>query len=253
MKKTFTFLMGLVLAWSNVHGQSSADLNEGSQIEYDVSTGMGSFSWWGHPGKTYFIQHSPDLDDWFYLDVIVEGDDTVKFLDFTTSAEKGFYRLKYTTQAFDDPLTGDADGDKIGNWDELMQDTDPFLAQDSDFDGMPDDWELFYLGHATNGDPLGNGDGDLLTNEQEFYLGLNPNNPQTGAEPDGMGDDDGDGFLDYEEARFQMNTDADDRQNQKLVTAFSYDFDQLSQAQTAALSVGYGYDAAGNIESVSAP
>lgn len=49
-------------------------------------------------------------------------------------------------------------------------------AADADGDGMPDAWEIQYLG-GTNALPTADADGDGLNNLQEFIAGTNPNDP----------------------------------------------------------------------------
>jgi hypothetical protein len=52
----------------------------------------------------------------------------------------------------------------------------PFIVRnndDTDGDGLPDWWELLYFGNL-NQDPSGDGDGDGLTNQQEYRQGRNP-------------------------------------------------------------------------------
>lgn len=56
---------------------------------------------------------------------------------------------------------------------------------DSDSDGMPDSWELHHFGNLSQGGS-GDFDGDGISNEDEYLLGLNPNLPDTDG--DGMPD-----------------------------------------------------------------
>ena len=68
-------------------------------------------------------------------------------------------------------------------------DFDPWLefVNDTDADGLPDDWETENFGNfdqTAGGDP----DGDGLSNLVEYAISTNPNNPDT----DGDGYNDGD-------------------------------------------------------------
>lgn len=49
------------------------------------------------------------------------------------------------------------------------------LSNDSDGDGMPNDWETLYFGGPTNAVAGANPDNDFFTNLQEYIAGLNPN------------------------------------------------------------------------------
>ncbi len=74
------------------------------------------------------------------------------------------------------PRSTDSDGDSLDDYSEVYEyGTNPSLA-DSDFDYMPDGWELQYnldpLTYDADLDP----DGDHLTNKEEFLFGTSPRN-----------------------------------------------------------------------------
>ncbi|MFO7870202.1 MAG: Ig-like domain-containing protein [Kiritimatiellia bacterium] len=48
--------------------------------------------------------------------------------------------------------------------------------EDTDGDGLPDDWETAYFGDATSAEPDGHGDADGLTNWEEYRAGTDPTN-----------------------------------------------------------------------------
>ncbi len=60
------------------------------------------------------------------------------------------------------------------------------LVNDSDADGLNDDWELTWFGNLTTATGTGNNDGDLLNNLQEQALGSNPVKSDT--DNDGLND-----------------------------------------------------------------
>jgi hypothetical protein len=59
------------------------------------------------------------------------------------------------------------------------------FAPDSDGDGLPDTWELFYFGNLGQ-DGSGNPDGDGFSNLVEFQNGTNPNFAETLTVSDGL-------------------------------------------------------------------
>ncbi|MDD5262890.1 MAG: hypothetical protein PHD76_13680, partial [Methylacidiphilales bacterium] len=108
-----------------VQAQSPNDPNEGTTLTPDSSSGTYLFSWWGHAGRTYFIQQSEDLQTWSYVPIIETGADQTIQWGFSSSADKLFLRVKYTDVATSDPFNDDFDGDGVSNWDELQQGSDP--------------------------------------------------------------------------------------------------------------------------------
>lgn len=68
-------------------------------------------------------------------------------------------------------------------------------TDDTDGDGLPDAWEMFYLGSLGQG-ANDHGDGDNLTNAVEYWLGSNPNASDTDGNgvSDDLEDADGDGI-----------------------------------------------------------
>ncbi|MHA1247645.1 MAG: SBBP repeat-containing protein [Candidatus Thorarchaeota archaeon] len=81
----------------------------------------------------------------------------------------------------------DRDGDGLDDGVEMVvYGTDP-LSNDTDSDGMPDGWEVTYGLNATDSsDALGDLDGDMLNNLNEYAYGAKPND--TDSDDDGLDD-----------------------------------------------------------------
>lgn len=192
-----------------------------------VPAGDKFLRWHGHSGRSYFLQISDTenpLGKWLWVPIIESGNDEEISYEVDGTAEKGFYRLKYTDQVpgpGDTLETADFDNDGISNIDEIdppapfsaVDATDP-LDDDTDADGMKDGYERANgLNPNDDGsdDPdqgaAGDLDGDGLSNADELASGADPNES----------DSDGDGLQDGEEyacsgcsgATDPMNPDTD--------------------------------------------
>lgn len=66
-----------------------------------IPTGDKFPRWHGHAGRSYFIQVSDaenPLETWSWVPIIESGNDSDISYEVGGTAEKGFYRLKYTDQ-----------------------------------------------------------------------------------------------------------------------------------------------------------
>ncbi|MFC7337453.1 hypothetical protein ACFQY0_09725 [Haloferula chungangensis] len=85
---------------------------------------------------------------------------------------------------------GDQDGDGISNLAESRLGSVPTssgfrMALDSDGDGLPDAWERKFFGNLDKG-PDDDGDGDGLTNRDEWLIGTDPT--RADSDDDGLDD-----------------------------------------------------------------
>jgi hypothetical protein len=156
--------------------------------------------WDGRPGRTYFVQASPDLSAWIYDTGIHHGSAGETFhrsLEDSSSLgglENGprlFCRLRFRDIPVSDPGAADFDLDGLSNAAEIAASpqTDP-LDGDTDGDGTPDGQDSAPADPLVGGDPAmaGDDDGDGISNCGEILLGTSPTLADTDADgvPDNL-------------------------------------------------------------------
>lgn len=147
------------------------------------TSGTWKFDWEGVEGRTYFLQWSLDLVTWNYAPIIEHGSGMMSF-GGTSSSPKLFLRLRYTDQVTSDVFDGDFDGDRISNWYEVTLGLDPLDGADRDSDGIPDNWETYFLlNPGSDADALEDRDGDGISNLDEFLAGTDPTDFYNGDFP----------------------------------------------------------------------
>lgn len=148
----------LLFAAAVLFGPAAPSASAQEQMEItSPSDGVLELSWWGRTGWTYFIQHSEDLRNWYYLPVMVAGEDELAVWGLSMDAPRHFFKLRGSDAPTNgDPEGADFDADGLTNLDELLLGLDPLRAS-SLGDDVPD------------GDR--DGDVDGLTNSQEKAQG----------------------------------------------------------------------------------
>lgn len=155
--------------------------------------------WFGHQGRTYFVQASDPNDHlktWIWCPIIETGNDENISYEVDGTADKGFFQLWFTDEVTTDPDGDDFDNDFLSNLDEVtLYQTNP-LDDDSDDDGIWDDYEVLgEYGYVTDPNSADT-DGDGLTDEEEIFdYSTDPTD----------GDTDGDGLLDGEEVNVYLS------------------------------------------------
>jgi len=177
----------------------SAQGNGIEQASELVTVGPDKFlRWYGHADRTYFIQVSDPNDHlkrWTWAPIIESGNDEDISYEVDGTADKGFFRLKYTDQPTTDPDNDDFDGDTISNIDEVSYYNSDPLNSDTDNDGMPDGYEAYYYFDLNFDEGGYDYDGDGLTNLGEYNAGTEPY----------YSDTDGDGMKDGFEVTYLLD------------------------------------------------
>ena len=142
MSRGFLALICVLVLAGTLFAPNVNDPNEGAVFTHDSGSHY-TFSWWGRSGRTYFLQHSEDLQTWIYFpDVIESGANWPLSYGFSVSGPSRFFlRLRYTNIPTGNPSAADFDGDGLSNFDELQRGTDP-LNPDTDGDGVNDGIEV---------------------------------------------------------------------------------------------------------------
>lgn len=173
---------GLLLSAAMLPAQTATDPNEGlTLLANPAAPHAYEVSWWGKPGRTYFIGYTDDLlSSWSYFPAVEHGQDAVVRYGFTNAAPKVFVRLRYFNEVLSAPLDMDSDGDGLSNLEEMALGTDLFSA-DSDRDGLPDGWEANHGLNPRQSAALDDDwDGDGLADIHEYHAQTDPRKPHPG-------------------------------------------------------------------------
>ena len=200
MRLFLIFIFSLLCAIPPLSAQGNG-IDQTSDL---VTVGSDKFlRWYGHEGRSYFLQISDPnnhLRKWVWAPIIESGNDENISYEVDGTAQKGFFRLKYTDQVpgpGETLETADFDVDGISNIDEITYYSADPLNSDTDGDGLDDDYEIYYYGSNPNNPDT---DGDGLNDGDEIYIyETDPNNA----------DGDNDGLSDGDEIN-QYGTDPND-------------------------------------------
>jgi len=155
----------------------------GQQAQPDCTQGTNdswNLEWDGVSGRTYFLQWSENLIDWFYFPLIESGGGAPLNYGFTTDGPRFFLRLQFSDQVTSDPYVDDFDGDTLTNWEEVaLYGSDPLafnadahlFLTDFDGDGLLY-WEAVNI-YRQNPDSF-DFDGDGIPNSYEIAMGWDP-------------------------------------------------------------------------------
>lgn len=243
MRLFLILIFSLICAIPPLSAQGNG-IDQSSEL---VTVGPDKFlRWYGHADRNYFIQVSDPNDHlkkWTWAPIIENGNDADISYEVDGTADKGFFRLKYTSQqpGINQTLeTADFDGDYINNWDEITEyATDP-LNGDTDGDGLSEYYEIWYYGSNPNsvdsdGDGLSDGDevwiystDPMSTDTDGDGIADNIELTQTNTSPTSA-DTDGDGISDGDE--LAQGTDPNSAtsytfQWMRVTRSLQYDFDE---------------------------
>ena len=163
-----------------------------------VPAGDKFLRWHGHIGRGYFVQVSDTsnpLAKWTWAPIIESGNNEEISYEVDGTADKGFFRLKYTDQLAGPNETLETayfDGDGLSNIAEISPPppltasgaTDP-LSADTDGDGLRDGFERTHGFDPNDADENDNNlpdgaddrDGDGSSNADEADAGSDPDDP----------------------------------------------------------------------------
>ncbi len=140
------------------------------------------------------------------------------------------------------PDEPDTDGDDLTDYEEVTTyETDP-LNPDTDGDGMTDVWEVANSLDPLEDDGAGDGDGDKLSNQQEFLFETDPH----------AADTDQDGLPDGEEVFAGLGPTYNPLLHRQTFWRFiNDDQNRLTAMDSAVVGVSMSYDDAANLTTIS--
>lgn len=172
----FAFLASSTALLASPPPPTADSLNSGLRVYYDDGTESFHLTWWGIDTYYYFIEQTEDLKNWSFVPTVEEGADDPLAMAFQLSADRWFWRVRYSNDPESNLLSADYNEIGISAWDQLQLGYNPFDWVDTDENDLHDAWELYHFG-LIGIDPDADSDGDGQTNLQEFNSGSNPQHP----------------------------------------------------------------------------
>ncbi|MCG8527705.1 MAG: NPCBM/NEW2 domain-containing protein, partial [Opitutales bacterium] len=146
------------------------DINSGEVYVWADKYGLGEN--WYSTGKKYYISAENVSSDWIEIESWVSTTDSKWNLiidDHLVAANQSYSpSLSYIE------LEINASGGRKVYLDDLSTELTSSYFSDSDADGLFDGWETFYANDLTTLNPAEDSDQDGLTNQDEFFMGLDP-------------------------------------------------------------------------------
>ncbi len=165
-------------------------------------------------GETTFTVNNPNFGDctMSWTAVVVAGGDWLAITDGSSGSDRGTISVSYSANPSGSSRTGTirviSTGASANPVDVTIIQQPPVpLDDDTDDDGLPDDWEIQHFGDLTTANGSSDSDNDGLPDRDEYLNGTDPNQ----ADTDGDGDHDGD-EVDY---GTNPSSDADALDNQR--------------------------------------
>ncbi|MHA1961293.1 MAG: M20/M25/M40 family metallo-hydrolase [Candidatus Thorarchaeota archaeon] len=199
-----------------------------NMAEYNVTTeqyGLHTLEFENRLGTSFSFEVQFEYDTDITGDGVADSDEYWYNAHLVDSDDDGVYDADEISRGMN-PYSNDSDLDGLSDYDELhFYDTSP-TNNDTDFDVMPDGYEVQYHFNPDLFDADEDADSDGLTNVEEYLLGTHPRDADT--EKDGMSDGweveygldpfvndatldpDGDGMLNLQEFLSRRNPNEDD-------------------------------------------